>query len=148
MRNIRLQNVTKSKNGNIILDNFSLEIPSGEFFALLGPSGCGKTTLLRLIAGLESVDSGQIFLGGSEITKEPIHKRKINVVFQNYALFPHLSVFDNVAYSMSILDKPLDEIEYKVCKLLKAFHLMELIHKKPSELSGGQQQREIGRAHV
>ena len=106
-RNIRLENVTKTKNGNVILDNVSLEIPSGEFFALLGPSGCGKTTLLRLIAGLESVDSGKIFLGDREITSQPVHKRRINVVFQNYALFPHLSVFDNVAYSLSSIINPL-----------------------------------------
>lgn len=133
--------MTKSKNGHLILDNVSLEIPSGEFFALLGPSGCGKTTLLRLIAGLETLDAGKIFLGNQDISLVPAHKRKINVVFQNYALFPHLNVFDNVAYSLSICSKPKDEIEYKVHKLLKAFHLNELIYKKPSELSGGQQQR-------
>lgn len=149
MRNICLKNVSKTKNGHVIFDNISLEIPSGEFFALLGPSGCGKTTLLRLIAGLEKVDSGRIFLGNVDITNEPVHKRKINVVFQNYALFPHLSVFDNVAYSLLIQKKAKDEISYKVRKLLKAFHLEEHIFKKPSELSGGQQQRvAIARAIV
>ena len=141
MRNICLKNVSKSKNGNVIFDNISLEIPSGEFFALLGPSGCGKTTLLRLIAGLEKVDSGRIFLGNVDITDEPVHKRKINVVFQNYALFPHLSVFDNVAYSLVIQKRPKEEIAYKVHKVLKAFHLEEHVYKRPSELSGGQQQR-------
>jgi len=141
VRNICLKNVSKTKNGNRIFDNISLEIPSGEFFALLGPSGCGKTTLLRLIAGLEKVDSGRIFLGNIDITDEPIHKRKINVVFQNYALFPHLTVFDNVAYSLTIQGRQKEEISYKVHKLLKAFHLEEHIYKKPSELSGGQQQR-------
>ena len=133
--------MSKSKNGHRIFDNISLEIPSGEFFALLGPSGCGKTTLLRLIAGLEKVDSGRIFLGNVDITDEPIHKRKINVVFQNYALFPHLTVFDNVAYSLTLQGRPKEEISYKVHKLLKAFHLEEHVYKKPSELSGGQQQR-------
>jgi spermidine/putrescine transport system ATP-binding protein len=149
VRNICLKNVSKTKNGHVIFDNISLEIPSGEFFALLGPSGCGKTTLLRLIAGLEKVDSGRIFLGNIDITNEPVHKRKINVVFQNYALFPHLSVFDNVAYSLVIQKKPKDEIAYKVRKLLKAFHLDDHIFKKPFELSGGQQQRvAIARAIV
>ncbi len=149
MRNICLKNVSKTKNGHVIFDNISLEIPSGEFFALLGPSGCGKTTLLRLIAGLEKVDSGRIFLGNIDITNEPVHKRKINVVFQNYALFPHLTVFDNVAYSLVIQKKLKDEISYKVRKLLKAFHLDDHIFKKPFELSGGQQQRvAIARAIV
>ncbi len=141
MRNICLKNVSKIKNGNVIFDNISLEIPSGEFFALLGPSGCGKTTLLRLIAGLEKVDSGRIFLGNIDITNEPVHKRKINVVFQNYALFPHLSVFDNVAYSLTIQKRDKEDISYKVYKLLKAFHLEQHVNKRPSELSGGQQQR-------
>lgn len=141
MKSIRLENVKKSKNGNLILDNLSLEIPLREFFALLGPSGCGKTTLLRLIAGLETVDSGKIFLGSSEITHQPVHKRKINVVFQNYALFPHLTVFDNIAYSLAIQKKSKQEIEEKTLKLLKIFHLENQIYNKPSELSGGQQQR-------
>ncbi len=141
MRNICLKNVSKTKNGNVIFNNISLEIPSGEFFALLGPSGCGKTTLLRLIAGLEKVDSGRIFLGNIDITTEPVHKRKINVVFQNYALFPHLSVFDNIAYSLTIQKRSKEDISYKVHKLLKAFHLEEHVSKRPSELSGGQQQR-------
>jgi spermidine/putrescine transport system ATP-binding protein len=118
-----------------------LQIPSGEFFALLGPSGCGKTTLLRLIAGFESADHGDIFLGNQNITNLPVHKRKINIVFQNYALFPHLSVVDNVAYSLVLLKKPKEEIEYKVHKLLNAFDLSSHENKLPTELSGGQQQR-------
>lgn len=123
------------------MDNVSLEIPSAEFFALLGPSGCGKTTLLRLIAGLEKVDSGQIFLGNVDITNQPVHKRKINVVFQNYALFPHLSVFDNIAYSLAIQKMPKKEIEEKVRKMLQTFHLENHEESLPTELSGGQQQR-------
>ncbi|OGN62115.1 MAG: hypothetical protein A3F09_03980 [Chlamydiae bacterium RIFCSPHIGHO2_12_FULL_49_11] len=140
-RSIRLVGVSKTKNGNKILDNVTLTIPSGEFFALLGPSGCGKTTLLRLIAGLESVDAGKIYLGEVDITHMPVHKRKINIVFQNYALFPHLDVYDNIAYSLSITGMHEDEIDRRVFKLLKAFHLDKLVDKKPSELSGGQQQR-------
>jgi len=138
MRSIRLENVTKSKNGVKILENISMTIPSGKFFALLGPSGCGKTTLLRLIGGFEQVDSGRIFIGNKEITHLPIHERNINIVFQNYALFPHLSVYDNIAYSLVIAKKPHRE---KVLKLLKAFDLENHIHKLPTELSGGQQQR-------
>lgn len=141
MRDIRLEKVRKSKQGHVILRDLSLHIPSGEFFALLGPSGCGKTTLLRLIAGLENLDSGKIFLGNTEITHQPTHKRKVNVVFQNYALFPHLSVFDNIAYSLAIQKEDKKNIHYKVLKLIKAFHLEDHIHKKPTELSGGQQQR-------
>jgi len=141
LRNIRVENVTKSKNGNIILENVTLEIPSGEFFALLGPSGCGKTTFLRLIAGLEKADGGKIFLGNTDITDLPPNKRSINVVFQNYALFPHFSVFDNVAYSLTIQGMDKKIIHEKVTKLLATFHLENHIYKKPSELSGGQQQR-------
>jgi spermidine/putrescine transport system ATP-binding protein len=134
VRNICLKNVSKTKNGHVIFDNISLEIPSGEFFALLGPSGCGKTTLLRLIAGLEKVDSGRIFLGNVDITNEPVHKRKINVVFQNYALFPHLSVFDNVAYSLLIQKKAKDEISYKVRKLQQRVAIARAIVSEPEVL--------------
>src|SRR5579872_3172790 len=120
VRNIRFQNITKSYAGELILDNLSLEIPSGAFFALLGPSGSGKTTLLRLIAGLEMVDSGSIFLGNEDITHTPIYKRRVNTVFQNYALFPHMNVFDNVAYSLTIRHIPQDIITEKVIKILNS----------------------------
>ena len=123
MKSIRLDNITKLYNGDIIIKNLNLTIPSGKFFALLGPSGCGKTTLLRLIAGFESVNSGRIFLGNEDITHLPIHKRQVNTVFQNYALFPHLNVFDNIAYSQKIKQVPGHIIEHKVHKILKAVHL-------------------------
>ncbi|MCH9621057.1 MAG: Spermidine/putrescine import ATP-binding protein PotA [Chlamydiia bacterium] len=149
VRSIRLQNVTKKKNGVTILDNVSFTIPGSLFFALLGPSGCGKTTLLRLITGLEQVDSGKIFLGNKEITNIPVHKRPINMVFQNYALFPHLSIFDNIGYALSIKKIPKTIIKEKVLKLANAFHLNSHLHKKPSQLSGGQQQRvSIARAII
>lgn len=148
-RSIRLENVTKRKNGVTILDNVSFTIPGSLFFALLGPSGCGKTTLLRLITGLEQVDSGKIFLGNKEITHMPIHKRPINMVFQNYALFPHMSIFDNIGYSLSIKKVAKDVIKKKVLRLAKAFDLENHLHKKPSQLSGGQQQRvSIARAII
>lgn len=141
MRSIRLENLSKSINRQQIISNVNLSIPAGKFFALLGPSGCGKTTLLRLIAGLEKVDSGRIFLGDEEITERPIHQRPINVVFQNYALFPHLNVFENVAYSLKLKRLPAHEIEQKVFKILEAFHLEGHVYKLTSQLSGGQQQR-------
>lgn len=141
MRNIKLHNVTKSFNGEIILENINLTIPSGKFFALLGPSGSGKTTLLRLIGGFETPDSGTIMLGDEDITHTPINQRKVNTVFQNYALFPHLNVFDNVAYSLTIKKIAQDVIEQKVLKILKAVHLESHIYKSISQLSGGQQQR-------
>jgi spermidine/putrescine transport system ATP-binding protein len=141
MRNIRLHKLTKSKNGSLIIPQVDLVIPEGKFFALLGPSGCGKTTLLRLIAGLEEADGGKIFLGDNDITRLPIHERPINIVFQNYALFPHLNVFDNVAYSLKLKRCPKLLIEQKVFKILETFNLENHIYKLTSELSGGQQQR-------
>lgn len=141
MRNIRIENLTKSYNGELILDHLNLNIPSGKFFALLGPSGSGKTTLLRLIAGFEIVDSGEIYLGDKNITYEPIYKRSINTVFQNYALFPHLNVFNNVAYSLVIRKVPKDVINEKVIKILKSVNLEQQIYKEIRQLSGGQQQR-------
>jgi spermidine/putrescine transport system ATP-binding protein len=141
MRSIKLEKITKSTTGTLIINKVSLHIPAGKFFALLGPSGCGKTTLLRLIAGLEKAEEGKIFLGDDDITHLPINQRPINMVFQNYALFPHLDVFDNVAYSLKLKKLPKLVIEQKVYKILEAFHLLDHIHKAPSQLSGGQQQR-------
>jgi spermidine/putrescine transport system ATP-binding protein len=141
MRSIKLQNVSKSHKEGRVLDRIDLTIPSGEFFALLGPSGCGKTTLLRLIGGFEKVDKGVIYLGHTDITNQPINKRNINIVFQNYALFPHLNVFDNVAYSLVLQKIAKEEIEARVLKILHNFGLEKHIFKLPDELSGGQQQR-------
>jgi len=141
MRSIKLDKLKKSISGGMIINDISLTIPAGKFFALLGPSGCGKTTLLRLIAGLEKADAGKIYLGDEDITDVPIHERPINIVFQNYALFPHLDVFDNIAYSLRLKKLPKIVIEQKVFKILEAFHLENHIYKSPSQLSGGQQQR-------
>jgi len=141
MKKIRFDNVSKMLDGEQIISDLSLEIPGGKFFALLGPSGCGKTTLLRLIAGLEKVDSGRIFLGNQEITNLPISERKIHTVFQNYALFPHLNVFENIAYSLRIRGAKNSEICTKVRDILSVVQLTEHENKKISSLSGGQQQR-------
>lgn len=141
MKKIRVEGVSKSFEGEVILDNLSLEIPAGQFFALLGPSGCGKTTLLRLIAGLDTVDSGKIYLGDEDITNLPIYKRRINTVFQQYALFPHLTVFENVAYSLRIKKNSNDLVKTKVFDALKMVRLTGFESKYPRSLSGGQQQR-------
>ncbi len=141
MRKIRFENVSKSFDGELILDRLNLEIPAGQFFSLLGPSGCGKTTLLRLLAGLEHVDSGKIYLGNEDITDVPIYKRRVNTVFQHYALFPHLSVFENVAYSLRIRKQPESEVNHRVSDALKTVRLSGFDSKLPRSLSGGQQQR-------
>lgn len=141
MRSIQLKNITKSYQGDTILENLNLTIPEGKFFALLGPSGCGKTTILRLIGGFESLDGGQIFLGDENITHKPINQRHVNTVFQNYALFPHMTVFDNVAYGLRVKQVPGDEIAERVNKVLQAMSLEAHTHKYIKNLSGGQQQR-------
>ena len=141
MKTIRLVNVTKSYNGEVILENLNLEIPMGQFFALLGPSGCGKTTILRLIAGFEQPDEGRIYLGDQDITDLPSNQRSVNTVFQQYALFPHMNVFENVAYSLTVQNMPKAKIEKKVKKVLKAVRLEAQSFKAIGQLSGGQQQR-------
>lgn len=141
MRSIKVEKISKTFNNEIILENLSLTIPSGKFFALLGPSGSGKTTLLRLIAGFDTVDRGSIYLGDQDITHTPINERRVNTVFQNYALFPHMNVFDNVAYGLKIKRVPQAIIEEKVIKILKTIHLEKHIYKSINQLSGGQQQR-------
>ncbi len=141
MRSITLQSVTKSFDGEIILNDFSLTVPEGKFFALLGPSGCGKTTVLRLIGGFESVDSGTIMLGNRDITHEPIYRRNVNTVFQSYALFPHMNVFENVAYGLRVKKLPKEDIKQRVLKVLCTMRLKQHMNKTIQQLSGGQQQR-------
>jgi spermidine/putrescine transport system ATP-binding protein len=136
-----IEHVRKSFGDFKALDDVSVGIRKGEFFSLLGPSGCGKTTLLRIIAGFESPESGSVLLDGLDVLPLPPDGRHVNTVFQNYALFPHLSVFENVAFSMRIKKATEAEVQEKVSKYL---HLVELVahsHKKPSQLSGGQKQR-------
>ncbi|WP_415233360.1 ABC transporter ATP-binding protein [Pseudorhodobacter sp.] len=123
------------------LDNVSVKIRQGEFFTLLGPSGCGKTTLLRLIAGFETPTSGQILLDGADITHLPPNKRPVNTVFQSYALFPHLSVAQNIAFGLEMQDRPRAEIKETVARMLALVQLEPMADRKTSQLSGGQQQR-------
>ena len=123
------------------VDGVSLQIPAGEFFSLLGPSGCGKTTTLRLIAGFERPDGGRISLDGVDMAATPPHRRKVNTVFQSYALFPHLNVFDNVAFGLRRRRTPRGELGQRVGAVLEAVRLEGLEKRRPSQLSGGQQQR-------
>lgn len=123
------------------IDDVSLAIRKGEFFILLGPSGCGKTTLLRSIAGLESLDAGEIYLGDRRIDPLPPYERPVNTVFQSYALFPHMTVAQNVAFGLEMEHRPKDEIDRTVQEMLDLVHLGEFGGRKPSQMSGGQQQR-------
>ncbi|ODN30914.1 ABC transporter ATP-binding protein [Fervidobacterium thailandense] len=124
-----------------VLKNINLEIKENEFFSILGPSGCGKTTLLRIIAGLEDVDSGDVLLDGKSIVHLPPNKRPVNTIFQNYALFPHLTVYENIAFPLRLKKLPEHEIKERVGWLLNLVRLEEHAKKKPHQLSGGQKQR-------
>ncbi|KAA9001710.1 spermidine/putrescine ABC transporter ATP-binding protein PotA [Affinibrenneria salicis] len=146
---VELINVRKSFHGRDIISGFNLAINNGEFLTILGPSGCGKTTVLRLIAGLETVDDGDIVLDGRQITALPAEHRHVNTVFQSYALFPHLSVFENVAFGLRMQKTPAADIAPRVMAVLTMVQLDELAQRLPHQLSGGQQQRvAIARAVV
>ncbi len=146
---IELKNISISLNKEIILENFNIKIKSGKFVTLLGPSGCGKTTILKIIAGLLKPDSGEIIFNGENITNLPPYKRNINTVFQRYALFSHLNVFENIAFGLKIKNLPKDEIKERVLSILKTVNLKGFEKRKPFQLSGGQQQRvAIARALV
>ena len=139
VEDLHLVNLTKSFGDFKAVDNLTLTIPAGSFFALFGPSGCGKTTTLRMVAGLEEPTSGQINLGSEDITSFPPYKRWVNTVFQSYALFPHLSIYENVAFGLR-RQKSAD-IDKQVKAMLELVELTTLAQRKPQQLSGGQQQR-------
>ena len=146
---IQLKNLTKQFGDHTALSQINFEVNNGEFLTLLGPSGCGKTTLLRLISGFETPDSGNILLNGENITHLPPEKRHINMVFQNYALFPHMNVYDNIAFGLECQRLPENIIRKRVTEIMNKVKLQELAHRKPNQLSGGQQQRvAIARAVV
>ena len=138
---VRIERVSKSFESQRVLRDISLVVHSGEIISLLGPSGCGKTTLLRLIAGLELPDTGTISISGVDVTLTPPHKRAVNTVFQSYALFPHLSVFENVAFGLRMKRLPDQEITQRVHRVLELVHIEGLSARAITQLSGGQQQR-------
>jgi spermidine/putrescine transport system ATP-binding protein len=138
---ISIRQVAKRFGTFTALEKISLDIASNEFFTLLGPSGCGKTTLLRMIAGFESASEGEIHLYGEEIENLPANKRPINTVFQQYALFPHMTVLENVSFGMLMLKVPKAELEARALEALAMVQLSDFAHRRPSQLSGGQQQR-------
>ena len=141
MGEVRLEEVSKVFKETVAVDNISLTVAEGEFFSLLGPSGCGKTTTLRMIGGFEEPTEGRIFLGGSDVTDVPPYKRDVNTVFQSYALFPHLDVFDNVAYGLKRKKVGAQEIKDRVGDMLKLVDLEGYGPRRTTQLSGGQQQR-------
>lgn len=144
-----IEHVSKTFGAQRAVDEVSLTVAQGESFSLLGPSGCGKTTLLRMIAGFERPDSGRILVGGRDISALPPEQRPVNTVFQNYALFPHLSVWENVAFGLRMSRRPREEIRSGVDRMLELVRLSEHAGKRPAQLSGGQRQRvAIARALV
>lgn len=141
MSYIEIKGIEKYFGKNKVLDNINVSIDEGEFVSLLGPSGCGKTTLLRIVSGLETQNGGEILVEGNNISKLSPAKRNIGIVFQNYVLFPNLTVFENIAYGLVNRKMPKEEIEAKVNDILQKIDLMHIKHKYPKQLSGGQQQR-------
>ena len=161
---LAINDVSRNFGSVQALKSVSLEIRENEFFALLGPSGCGKTTLLRILAGFEEPDEGTVTLAGEDLISTPAHKRPVNLMFQSYALFPHMTVEKNVAYGLEREGRPKDEVRQRVAEVLETTGIAQTARRKPSQLSGGQRQRvalaraivkrpkllllEIGRAHV
>ena len=147
MANIELKNIEKSFGNNKVINNFNIKINDGEFIVLVGPSGCGKSTLLRMISGLESVDKGEIHLDNKIINNLIPSKREIAMVFQSYALYPHMNVYDNMSFGLKTEKLEKNEIDKKVKDAAKTLQIEDLLERKPRQLSGGQRQRvAIGRA--
>ncbi len=141
MEILRFENITKRYGQNTVLDNISLSINAGEVFSLLGPSGCGKTTLLRICGGFEPPDAGRVILDGIDITDLPANRRAVRTVFQNYALFPHMTVWENIAFGLKATGASSHTIETEVPKYLKLVQMDGFENRKPGQLSGGQRQR-------
>ncbi len=138
---LEFENVSKRFGAVRAVEQVTLSIQKGEFFSLLGPSGCGKTTLLRIVAGFEHPDTGRVLLDGQDITELPPNRRKVNTIFQNYALFPHLTVRDNIAFGLRVAKRPKAEIDREVDRMLALIQMEDQAHKRPDQISGGQKQR-------
>jgi len=146
---LRLEHLSRVFGKVRAVDDLSLEVASGSFLTLLGPSGCGKSTTLSLIAGLDKPDGGRIFLGDRDITAEPPNERRMAMVFQNYALYPHMTTFGNIAFGLRLQHRPAAEVEERVRAVAKVLDIGHLLDRKPGQMSGGQQQRvALGRALV
>ena len=154
MADVNYEHVTKHFGDVVAVNDLNIEIADKEFLVLLGPSGCGKTTALRLLAGLEEITQGNIYIGGQLVNDVPPKDRDIAMVFQSYALYPHMSVYDNMAFGLKLRKTPKDEIDRRVKEAARILRIEELLDRKPKQLSGGQRQRvavgraKIGRAHV
>ena len=149
MANLSLKNIKKRYDKNVIIDGIDLEIKDKEFLVLVGASGCGKSTILRMIAGLEDISGGEIFIGDKKVNKTPPKDRDIAFVFQNYALYPHMSVYENIAFGLKMRKIKEEIIDQKVKQAAEILNLTELLERKPKQLSGGQRQRvALGRAIV
>jgi len=149
MAEVRLENVCKHFDEVVAVDDFNLSIQDKEFVVLVGPSGCGKTTTLRMIAGLESITGGHVYIGDRLINKLPAKDRNIAMVFQNYALYPHMTVFDNMAFSLEMRKRSKNEIKQRVQEAAEILDIQALLYRRPKQLSGGQRQRvALGRAIV
>ncbi len=141
MSEIRIENVVKTFGDKTAVNNVSLTVADGEFLVLLGPSGCGKTTLLRAVAGLGMADSGRIMIDGRDVTYLPAGERKLSMVFQSYAIFPHMTVRDNIGFGLKMNKAPKDQIKRNVDEAAELLHIEDLLDRRPSDMSGGQRQR-------
>lgn len=138
---VRFVNVTKTFGSSVVVDDLTLEVEDGEFVVLLGPSGCGKTTSLRMLAGLEEATAGDIFIGGERVNDRPAQARDVAMVFQSYALYPHMTVADNISYPLRVRRTPRDEMRRKVARVAEMLEIAALLERRPRELSGGERQR-------
>src|SRR5262245_3051057 len=149
MANVKLEHVFKRYDGSVVVNDASIEIRDKEFVVLVGPSGCGKSTTLRMIAGLEEISDGKIFIDNSVVNEVPPKDRDIAMVFQNYALYPHMTVYENMAFGLKMRKFPKEDIQQRVTSAATILGIGDLLERKPKALSGGQRQRvALGRAIV